>query len=103
MNSIILSPLLLMSSSSKCPQPPYSVRLRSPHISAPREPTRLPASKIHAGSDQIGKPEDIWDAWTFFKLLDTDGGGMVEARTSTFHFFVEGEKEAGDVIEENRS
>ncbi|CAK9079254.1 Probable voltage-dependent R-type calcium channel subunit alpha-1E (DOE-1) (Voltage-gated calcium channel subunit alpha Cav2.3) [Durusdinium trenchii] len=21
---------------------------------------------------------DIWDAWTFFKLLDTDGGGMVE-------------------------
>jgi len=21
---------------------------------------------------------DIWDAWTFFKLLDSDGGGMVE-------------------------
>eukprot|EP00435_Cladocopium_sp_Y103_P036245 s135_g9.t1 len=21
---------------------------------------------------------DIWDAWSFFKLLDTDGGGMVE-------------------------
>ena len=22
---------------------------------------------------------NIWDAWSFFKLLDTDGGGMVEA------------------------
>lgn len=21
---------------------------------------------------------DVWDAWSFFKLLDSDGGGMVE-------------------------
>ena len=26
---------------------------------------------------------DVWDAWSFFKLLDEDGGGEVEVEAGT--------------------
>eukprot|EP00438_Fugacium_kawagutii_P024656 Skav213935 [mRNA] locus=scaffold2679:143658:153612:- [translate_table: standard] len=27
---------------------------------------------------EVGPCLDVWDAWSFFKLLDTDGGGSIE-------------------------
>ena len=30
---------------------------------------------------------DIWDAWSFFKLLDEDGGGEVEIEDSGIFIF----------------
>lgn len=38
---------------------------------------------------------NVYDAWSFFKLLDEDGGGSVEPEVARLHLFVQSSQGRG--------
>ena len=49
--------------------------------SAPPSEEKIGCPAVREYFESLGL--DIWDAWTFFKLLDLDAGGAVEAEART--------------------